>query len=69
MVAPIAKIPLGPLARIPLLGPVLFDHNALVYFTFMLVPALWYLIARTRYGLRLRAAASVPKRPTRSDSA
>ncbi len=61
MVAPIAKIPLGPLARIPLLGPVLFDHNALVYFTFMLVPALWYVIARTRYGLRLRACGERPE--------
>ena len=65
MVAPIAKIPLGPLARIPLLGPVLFDHNPLVYFTFMLVPALWYLIARTRYGLaaaRLRRASRSGRR-------
>src|ERR1039457_5457492 len=61
MVAPIAKIPLGPLARIPLLGPVLFNHNALVYFTFILVPALWYVIARTRYGLRLRACGERPE--------
>ncbi len=61
MVAPIAKIPLGPLARIPLLGPVLFNHNGLVYFTFILVPALWYAIARTRYGLRLRACGERPE--------
>jgi ABC-type uncharacterized transport system permease subunit len=59
-VAPIAKIPLGALARIPLLGPVLSNHNALVYFTFILVPALWYLIAHTRYGLRLRACGERP---------
>src|SRR5208337_2013602 len=52
MVAPIAKIPLG---------PVLFNHNALVYFTFILVPALWYVIARTRYGLRLRACGEHPE--------
>ncbi|HEV2171187.1 MAG TPA: ABC transporter permease, partial [Candidatus Binatus sp.] len=60
MVAPIAKIPLGPLARIPILGPALFDHNALVYLTFILVPAIWYLIARTRYGLRLCACGERP---------
>jgi len=60
MVAPIAKIPLGPLAQIPLLGPVLFDHNPLVYFTFILVPVMSYLIARTRYGLRLRACGERP---------
>ena len=66
MVTPMAKIPLGPLARIPILGPVLFDQNALVYFTLILVIPLWYVISHTRYGLRLRAAASVRKRPMRS---
>src|SRR5271163_2155363 len=50
----------APMARIPLLGPVLFDHNALVYFTFILVPVLWYVIAHTRYGLRLRACGERP---------
>jgi ABC-type uncharacterized transport system permease subunit len=60
MVAPIAKIPLGPLARIPILGPALFDHNPLVYLTFILVPVLWYVTARTRYGLRLRACGERP---------
>ncbi len=60
MVRPVPKIPLGPLANIPLLGPVLFDHNALVYFTFALVPMLGYLISRTRYGLRIRAAGERP---------
>jgi len=61
MVTPVAKIPLGPLARIPVLGPVLFDQNALVYFTFILIPIFWYLISRTRYGLRLRAAGERPE--------
>jgi len=60
MVAPIAKIPRGPLARIPILGPALFDHNVLVYLTFILVPVLWYVTARTRYGLRLRACGERP---------
>jgi ABC-type uncharacterized transport system permease subunit len=61
MVTPVAKIPLGPLAKIPVLGPVLFDQNALVYFTFILIPIFWYLISRTRYGLRLRAAGERPE--------
>ena len=61
MVTPVAKIPLGPLARIPVLGPVLFDQNALVYFTFILIPIFWYAISRTRYGLRLRAAGERPE--------
>ena len=61
MVTPVAKIPLGPLARIPILGPVLFDQNALVYFTLILIPIFWYVISRTRYGLRLRAAGERPE--------
>ena len=61
MVTPVAKIPLGPLARIPILGQVLFDQNALVYFTFILIPIFWYAISRTRYGLRLRAAGERPE--------
>jgi general nucleoside transport system permease protein len=61
MVKPLAKVPLGPLARIPLLGPVLFSHNALVYLTFALVPATGWLLWRTHYGLRLRAAGERPQ--------
>jgi ABC-type uncharacterized transport system permease subunit len=61
MVTPVAKIPLGPLARIPVVGQVLFDQNALVYFTFILIPIFWYLISRTRYGLRIRAAGERPE--------
>ena len=65
MVSPIPKIALGPLAKIPGVGPLLFNHNWLVYFTFLLVPALWFVIARTGYGLRLRAAG---ERPEAADS-
>ncbi|MGH7815661.1 MAG: ABC transporter permease [Candidatus Binataceae bacterium] len=61
MVRPIPKIPLGPLAKIPLAGPLLFDRNALVYLTFALVPILSYLAMRTRHGLRLRAAGERPE--------
>lgn len=39
----------------PILGQGLLGHNALVYFTLALVPAVWWLVYRTRFGLRLRA--------------
>ena len=60
MVTPVAKMSLGPLARVPLLGPALFDHNPMVYFTFLMVPLLWLMISRTRYGLTMRAAGERP---------
>ena len=49
---------------LPVLGPVLgaglLGHHALVYGALALVPALWYLLYRTRLGLRLRATGENP---------
>jgi general nucleoside transport system permease protein len=47
---PGAGATLGPIAGEGLLG-----HNALVYIALALVPAVWWLLYRTRFGLRLRA--------------
>ncbi|WP_310461762.1 ABC transporter permease [Sphaerotilus sp.] len=38
----------------------LFGHNALVYLALLLVPAVWWLVYRTRFGLRLRAVGENP---------
>lgn len=59
-VSALTAIPLGPLARIPIVGPALFAQNALVYAAFALVPILAALMAKTRYGLELRAAGESP---------
>jgi general nucleoside transport system permease protein len=49
---------------LPLIGPVLgiglLSHNGLVYLTLALVAAVWWLLYRTRFGLRLRAAGENP---------
>ncbi|MFY9511151.1 MAG: ABC transporter permease [Rubrivivax sp.] len=51
-------------AGIPLLGTALslafFGHTALVYLSLALVAAVWWLLYRTRFGLRLRAAGENP---------
>ncbi|MBV8772925.1 MAG: ABC transporter permease [Deltaproteobacteria bacterium] len=60
-VAPIPQIGLGPLARIPLIGPSLFGQNAVVYAAFMLVPLTAFIIRHTRYGLCIRAAGERPE--------
>jgi len=49
-------IPIPGLARIPLLGPALFEQSILTYLGYVAVPALWFLLFRTRWGLALRAA-------------
>ncbi|MEY2872705.1 MAG: hypothetical protein RLZZ373_76 [Pseudomonadota bacterium] len=38
----------------------LFGHNALVYLALALVPAVWWMVYRTRFGLRLRAVGENP---------
>ena len=43
-------------ARLPGLGPVLFQHDVLVYASYLLVPLAWVLLTHTRPGLALRAA-------------
>jgi len=60
-VVPLAPLAAGSLARIPVLGPLLFAQNAIVYLAFALVPVLSYVLARTRYGLHLRAAGEHPE--------
>ncbi|GAB6174393.1 ABC transporter permease [Paradesulfitobacterium aromaticivorans] len=53
-------VPLGPLADIPVLGPVLFQHDVLVYISYGLVILLFYFMYHTRPGLNLRALGENP---------
>lgn len=39
----------------------LFNHNILVYAAFALVPLCWWVLYRTRFGLRLRAVGENPQ--------
>lgn len=50
---PRISIPL--LSEIPLLGPVLFAQDAMVYLSFALVVVVWWALKYTRLGLVLRA--------------
>lgn len=49
---------------VPLLGPViglgLLGHNALVYAALLMVVAVWFVLMRTSFGLRLRAVGENP---------
>ncbi len=52
------RIPL--LADIPFIGPVLFDNRITVYLTFIIVPLLWFLLFKTKLGLRARSVGEHP---------
>lgn len=49
------------LERIPLLGPILFRHDGLVYFSLFLPLLLWIYLRHTRWGMGLRAVGHHPE--------
>jgi general nucleoside transport system permease protein len=49
------------LSRIPVIGPIMFtNHSPLVYIGYLLTPAVWFYINRTRPGMHLRAVGEYP---------
>ncbi len=49
------------LSDVPILGPILFTRQSvLAYVAYLLVPAAWFWINRTRPGLHLRAVGEYP---------
>lgn len=49
------------LVRVPILGPIFFNnHSILTYASYLLIPAAWYFMDRTRPGLHLRAVGEYP---------
>lgn len=44
----------------PLVGPILFHQNLMVYLGFVLIPCVWIFLYRTRMGLHLRACGENP---------
>jgi len=57
----LAPLPVPILADLPVLGPMLFRHDAVVYASYLLVPAAWLFLYRTRAGLHLRAVGESPE--------
>lgn len=52
------------IADVPFIGPfyaeLISGHSVLVYIAFLTVPLTWWLLFRTRFGLRLRAVGENP---------
>ena len=52
------------LRDVPVIGPLYYEvisgHSVLVYMAFVIVPLTWWILFRTRFGLRLRAVGENP---------
>lgn len=59
------QIAIPGLSKIPVLGQVLFQQDAMVYLSFVLVPIAWWVMYKTHLGLSIR---SVGENPATADS-
>lgn len=49
------------LKDLPLIGPIFFDHDLLIYFAFTVVALSWWWMYRTQPGLRMRGVGERPE--------
>lgn len=59
-VRPMLPVGIPGLEKIPFLGPVLFNQRPLTYIAFISIALVWFLIFRTKWGLRVRAVGEHP---------
>lgn len=55
------RLPIPILSSIPVIGPVFFEQNLLVYAMFLLIAGVHVMLFYTRWGLRTRAVGEHPK--------
>ena len=56
---PTLAIPL--LSDIPVIGPIFFQHNILVYLAFIMVAVTWFVLEKTTFGLKIKAVGEHPR--------
>ncbi|MEO6115510.1 MAG: ABC transporter permease [Pseudolysinimonas sp.] len=55
------KIAIPGLSEIPIVGPVLFRQTIIVYIMYLAVFLTWYMLFKTRWGLRVRSVGEHPQ--------
>ena len=56
----LSPVPIPILADLPVVGPLLFNQNAAVYLTVLIVLAAWFLLNKMTLGLNIRAMGENP---------
>ena len=55
------KLDLAPLSDLPIIGPAVFQQDWMVYLSMILIVVVWYVLARTKLGLIIRALGEKPE--------
>jgi simple sugar transport system permease protein len=53
-------MPIPGLSAIPIIGPALFESRITTYLAYIIIPVLWFILFKTRRGLRARAVGEHP---------
>jgi simple sugar transport system permease protein len=56
----VESLAIAGLSDLPILGPLLFRFDPLVYLAIVLVPVLWFMMYKTRWGITLRSVGESP---------
>jgi ABC-type uncharacterized transport system permease subunit len=59
-IPPMSRLVIPGLSHIPVIGRAFFHQVPLAYFAYLAVPAAWYLLYRTNWGLTIRGAGEAP---------
>lgn len=57
----VGRLPIPILKDIPILGPIFFNQNVIVYFAIVLTVVVWWYLYRTQPGLHLRSVGERPE--------
>ena len=60
-VSPMPVFAVPALSDIPFIGPILFTQRPLTFMALLAVPLVWFLLYRTKWGLRVRAVGEHPQ--------
>ena len=60
-ISPLPEIAIPILSQIPVIGPVFFQQNILTYVVYLLIPASYFLLFKTSFGLTIRSTGENPE--------
>lgn len=60
-IAPVKALPIPFLSDIPIIGPIFFNQNLLVYLVFVIVPLAGFILNKTSLGLAIKAVGEHPR--------